>query len=900
MKKLAISLAITSALGLTACDDTSLEDVQAETKELRDQQLAESIEKQTTPHVRVVWDPANSNISIPNDLLMSGTIDGTLEMPAEVAAKVAGEAINFDNPEAALGALDGWGTQNAFTIGLEYDEGVDIDPTSILSGDSVALYQVEKYPSLTDSDCADSSMAGMVCKGLDKLTFGIDYVTTMSGGDIAIVPLKPLKGGASYTIALTKNIKDTNGNSLMPSSSYASVEQDINEFPIILPSIPDDELNATQAGFRLLQTITNNFEGTLARDFGANTDNIVYTQVFTVQSAGVPSADPIQVAKLLNAQEFATKAAADPASVAFGMKHLTVEDVMGLPSDAKLTVAQVLAAQGLIEDNPATAAYALFNAADLYGAELTLPYYLDDATGDPLTSRWKARCDSGATLSGMSDEQKAALAATAGDDQAFCSAFGLADLGVDTERHLTKYNPIPEVQSLQTVNVQITVPNIDNANVIRGMNGLPGIAARPDNGWPVVILQHGITSNKNDMLAATGMLSMFGFATVAIDHPLHGERGFVVGEGEEAKVINASSVVPGNDPTHYLNLQSLLTARDNLRQSVADTLQLRLALNAAVDMTDALAGLGLPDTGIMDSSRVYYLGHSLGAITGTNFTAIANSPVDTGDEATDAAVMASYKVSGSVLSNPGASIANFLVESQAFGDLIAASVTYGLGNELSEAIAANFDPTVMGQIIAANPACADALTDQNVALVCAFNAFKANASAEQLAGVAAGLSQFAFAAQAIIEAGDPTNYASLLKATDSPVLMYEMVGDLEMGGANPSDEVIPNTVSTNVLAGTTGLANQLGLSEITESVSDSSDSLSGVIRFTKGSHSTLLSPSTSLPEPYPTIYSAINQQMQMTAAYFFMSDGHSIQLLDDVLNICAIKNGGPEICSPSE
>ncbi|MDU0111608.1 hypothetical protein RT723_01000 [Psychrosphaera aquimarina] len=911
MNKLAISIAISSVLGLSACGDTTLEDVKQETQELQQEVAAKAAEK-FIPRVSVVWDPSGGNISVPNDLLLSGTIDGTLEMPDETSAKNAGEAVDFGNPAAAIGALDGWGTQNTFTIALNYaDPSVTIDPTTILSGDAVSVYQVEKFPSLTDPDCTNAAYSGLICKGLDKLTFGVDYVTSMAGGSIAITPLKALKAGASYAIALTKEIKDTNGNSLMPSSTYGSVEQDIETTPLVLPSLTAEELNSTQAGIRLLQTMTNNFENSLASAFGANKDSIVYTQVFTVQSAGVATSDPLQITKLLNAKTFAAAALSEDPMVQISAAFPIVSQ--------GYTVANALVGAGAIENDPASTPYALFNSANLYGGYIDVPYYLENTTtGNPLTGRWEAACDSGAILKSATAEQLAA--GTPGTNHATCQALGLADLGLDTQRHLTKYNPVPAVKSMEKVEVQITLPNIDNANIIRGINGLSPITAKPDAGWPVVILQHGITSNKNDMLAATGFLSMFGFATVAIDHPLHATRGFVSGEGETAKVINASSAVTGNDPTHYLNLSSLLTARDNLRQSIADTLKLRLSLNGLVDATaavDASGNLADPSAivrNIVDSSKVYYMGHSLGAITGASFTAIANSPVSAAlvtdstiedeavrqatAEATASQLAALYKVNASMLANPGSSIANFLLESGSFGDLVSASVVYGLGNELTEAMSAYLTPAALGAIIAANPSCAAATTDQNTALVCAYNAFKAEASAEQLAGIQAGLQQFAFAAQTVLEAGDPTNYAATLKATNTPVLMVEMVGDIELGGANPSDQVIPNSIATNPLAGTTGLANQLGLASVTESMLNSSETVSGIVRYTKGSHSTMLSPSTSLPEPYKTIYGSLNQELQLMMSYFFLSDGHSIQVSQGIIDNCIIQDTSNAACNP--
>jgi hypothetical protein len=350
------------------------------------------------------------------------------------------------------------------------------------------------------------------------------------------------------------------------------------------------------------------------------------------------------------------------------------------------------------------------------------------------------------------------------------------------------------------------------------------------------------------MLALTGALAMNGFATVAIDHPLHGERRIVLNEGEENELVVSATET---DPTHYLNLQSLLTARDNLRQSVADGLALRLAVNGMIDLSNPAA----PDLNVFDASKVYYVGHSLGAITGTLLTAVANTPANTGDAATDALVNVLYKINATVLANPGSSIANFLLESGAFSPLIKAMVTYGLGNELSAMIQANIDD--LQSVIAANLALGDGASAsctaayaavvaggapaQSDALICAYDAFINDAGAAELAGVQAGLAQFAFAAQAAIEAGDPTNYTSLLAATQTPTLVFETVGD---DALNPSDTVIPNSVSSDPfmqIAGTEGLANQLGLAGISGS-NMSETGLSGIARFRYGSHGSLLTP----------------------------------------------------------
>jgi Pla-1/cef family extracellular lipase len=879
MNKLAISIAITSVLGLSACDDTTLEDVQQESTELQ-LENAETAAENAASRLRVVWDPANSNVSVPTDLLFSGTSDFTLEMPGETASKDAGEDVDFTNVSNVIGALDGWGTQNPFVVSLEGDdESVAIDATTI-NGTSVALYQVVSYPDFRDEECSDTTKATLLCKAESQLVYGIDYIATASGNNIAVIPLKPFTAQTSYALTLTKAIKDTNGRDLMPSDTYGSVEQDITTTPLVLPSLSDDELNETQAGIRTLQTLINSFETVLANDLGADKDEIVYTQIFTTQSAGVAGTDPLQVTKQLNAQVFAATAAASSTAVV-----------------TSITTQGYNVAQGLGLTSPSLA-YSLYSSSDVYTTTIEVPYYLETPeTGDPLTGRWEAACDSGIVLALATDEQKAAAAANAGDNNATCTAIGLADLGLDTQRHLTKYNPLPKTKSTETVNVQVTLPNVAAANTFRALisaGQYPDIE-KDDAGWPVVIIQHGITSKKEEMLATTAWLSVNGYATVAIDHPLHGDRGFTVldTDGEISAVINTSSSVEGGAATTYLNLSSLLSARDNLRQSTADILKLRLALNALYDGA----------TPAVDPENVYFMGHSLGGIVGVNAVAVANTP--TGNTSLDAL----YKIKAAVFANPGSSIANFLVESGSFGPLVKASVVYGLGNELTDSLQANIDDliTVVGTNLArgvdASSYCsavyasvlASETPAQTDALICAFDEFMNTATIAEQTAVASAVSQFAFAAQAALEAGDPSNYTQLLKTLNTPVLVYEVAGDGT--DDNLPDQTIPNSISTDPfkgIAGTTGLANQLALSEVTETVTSETDTTSGIVRFTSGSHSTFANPSDAADTGGTA---TVHTEMQTIMYKFFNSDGKTIELTPGK---CVVKDVVDESCTAAE
>jgi len=358
----------------------------------------------------------------------------------------------------------------------------------------------------------------------------------------------------------------------------------------------------------------------------------------------------------------------------------------------------------------------------------------------------------------------------------------------------------------------------------------------PEAGWPVVILAHGITSKKEDMLAISGALSLAGVATIAIDQPLHGSRGYdLTGDGVDD--INATDV----SATHYMNLASLPTARDNLRQSVSDLLGLRLGINAVVDATTT--------QGVkFDTSRVSIMGVSLGAITGGNFAAVANTTM--GDEL--AALDSMFAIKEASLESPGGGLAQFLLESPAFGPLIKGLLLSSASEEFVALLVQLYGDTsdlTEEQLVAAVTAFMDALTD------------------EQTAEVEAVFSEFAFAAQTMMDAGDPTNYAETLGAT-TPVHMMTVVGD--GGDENLPDQVIP--VSTALpLSGQLPLASTIGLEQVTTTKADTQP-VSGLVLFNSGAHASSLSPASNAD---------VTTEMQKEVAAYIASDATVINISDE-------------------
>ena len=225
--------------------------------------------------------------------------------------------------------------------------------------------------------------------------------------------------------------------------------------------------------------------------------------------------------------------------------------------------------------------------ADIYVGFLEVPYYLDPAA--PLTGFWEA-------------------------------AAGGPPGGVPST-NLTRFNPVPVEKATLDIPLFVTVPNT---------------IAKPVAGWPVVIFQHGLTGNRAQAAAIAGAYASQGLVVAAIDIPLHGitndpnpvtnpflplyrgadERTF------KLDLVNNGTGAAGadgiDDPSgsYIINLESLLTSRDNLRQAALDIVQLAASLPGLDFDGDTVADI--------DAARIHFAGLSLGGIVGTVANAHAN------------------------------------------------------------------------------------------------------------------------------------------------------------------------------------------------------------------------------------------------------------------------------------
>ncbi len=800
MKKLVLSLAIASTLGLSACEDETIKDVENE---------VESNGTAVTASARVKFNPSAgaAGLSIPNDLIFQGTVDGTLEIPVA-------DPTDGSDPFVAISALDGWSISQPFPLAIEFPAGTSLSADSASEAASVRIFETIMGGDASDADCA-SVTRGLACKVVSELVFGQHFVTQKSGNNVVVVPTQPLKAETSYIMVMTNNLRDNNGKAVAGSTTYELARQDINTLPLG---------NASQLG---LQGAINSYEAAVVAA-GVDSDTIIYTAAMTTQST----------TRVLSTVK---------AVMAAGVPQMLANAQQGIPAigvaDTGMSVANVL--NGLI---PAEL-IPLYSAANYIRGSITLPYYSGVPSAEnplaPVNDWWRARCDSGATLAGLAAANPAAIPAGPLDaNDGFCMNFGLRDLSsvmaIDTERNLTKFNPIPATSAMLPIDVQMTTPDLAVANAVRASMSLPALE-EPANGWPVAMLVHGITSTKEQMLPITGLLSLYGIATIAIDQPLHGSRGFDLDPTNPGDEINTSTV----STLHYVNLGSMLTMRDNTRQSTADLLGLRLGMNF-------LGGLDVDGNPIrIDNSKVHLLGHSLGGIYGLNTVGLANTPLDP-------QIDGLFNISSTSLAMPGLMLANFGLDSPAFEGLAKSNLTLELSPEFKAA--------------------AEIALPENYSqaeLSAFYFAFYDALPAEDKAKLDAGFAQFTFAAQTVTDSGDPIAYVQALAATQTPTHLIEVVGN---GVDNLSDQTVTNRAPFTPMGGTEPAIAFLGLQGVSEDTNGS-----GVVRFVNGHHSSILDPRPTAASPDAELSARATQEMQTQVATFFASMGQLIKITDPVV-----------------
>jgi streptogramin lyase len=180
---------------------------------------------------------------------------------------------------------------------------------------------------------------------------------------------------------------------------------------------------------------------------------------------------------------------------------------------------------------------------------------------------------------------------------------------------------LPEV-FIPEIGTRTVTPIPQGTNEIYFTLQLP-LGQPPPGGWPVVIYGHGGGVTKDDFpLVFAGTMAANGIATISINAVGHG--GGPLGTLDVTTANGTTSIPAGGRgidqgkvgfigpqegfSTLFRSPQQIIGARDGIRQTVVDLMQLVHVIQA-----------GMPN---IDASRIYYFGISLGGMYGIPFLAV--------------------------------------------------------------------------------------------------------------------------------------------------------------------------------------------------------------------------------------------------------------------------------------
>jgi pimeloyl-ACP methyl ester carboxylesterase len=420
------------------------------------------------------------------------------------------------------------------------------------------------------------------------LVYDQDYVASYQNGKIAILPLHPFKSSNRYIVVLRKGIKATNGREIEPDYPTSLI---LGTKPLI-----DAEGNPTVV---------------LSKDPQENLVKATKLEAIRQHTQTLIAASRLPAESILDIWSFKTQTIGKVARAI--AQHNTQDAVLQL-QDIHTTSKDLLVnyynAIGETEKAAELNATMAGNAEVYVGVLANLPYYLGIPTDTnplaPLTESFQF----------------------AGD------------------------NPMPIERKRLTIPVLASVP------------GTASGCTEPLEGWPVAIFQHGITRNRLDVLAISEALARICYAVVGIDLPLHGiadpnnplydkahERtfnlDFLTQDKDEHILAKRPDGIPDSSGIHYINFTSLLTARDNVRQSTSDYIALQNAIAATQKDVNGVA---------FDGNKVAYVGHSLGTIAPFGYFSYMDE--------------ASLSLTTAMLSMPGGGITDIMIHSLTFGPAI--------------------------------------------------------------------------------------------------------------------------------------------------------------------------------------------------------------------------------------
>src|SRR5690554_1139556 len=866
-KKSLLSLAVASSLALTGCLDSGSSSKNANP-------VPEFSNTPTEGRTWPVFNPIKSQVPIPSDLIIDKEQgDGTYGLSPDPTNPVI-TALNELSGASTVapidiemsGAIDPKTVDkdSVFLIPLEYASGDPLQALSIGEPPRVAIDSIDSIPSIEVS------------------------VVEFSGKDfIRITPLKPLKPLTRYVVVVTNQVKDAGGQPLIPDTTYSLIASnedlpnprlgDVRNLvqklwePVATKFFQDAEIPLGKQNIALTFSLTTSGDekvlGYIAdpaqwfADTVANSVRVGAAKAavaggasdYTSVKAVVDSALDDWMPSSLNS-DFAPCDAHPSAEGRFGcvadvfVGNFTALDLLPTPKprnvefDTPKDATQVSAVLSSIVDP---------GEVMVVEGKMPLPYYLGvptDSNGAPiLTQSWTADTE---------------------------LAKALAQNGV----------PVPHADETKTTTVNYIFPfPKKQAEVTVPVLAMYTPGATNNGNLKTVIFQHGITTDRSAALAFGSALianSLDPLAVIAIDQPLHGvapaslekKQGYAVQllTGLNAKLLDAGQTPVDTSDPQVISSVLNKTFAENLVKSFNENFTLEAALNGSYDgINPAIKVAAMGAVSIQET--VERSGSTIPGLAATeyerhfDYTAnAANQPVPmnwSNPTALDSSGSLFINLTNFTntrdnlrqgvvdLLNLRLSIANMDLDGG--GNDLDPNQVYFVGHSLGTVngipfvATANSSATPDDNIVAANM-----LTPGGGIVRMLENS---PSFAPRILGglaAAAGLQQgdadletFFNVFQAAIDSVDPVNFADNLVANGSNVLVTQVNGDT----------VIPNEAYTETLgnaqpaplSGTEPLAKAMNASSITTA---GLHTLPGIVRFTAGTHSTPVLPTTGTDE----------------------------------------------------
>lgn len=588
---------------------------------------------------RVQKGKIHGTLPFPNDLLFWGSKDGTVNAP--LSASGGPRLIK------AVDSLDGFST-----VASAY---VDFSAPLKKNQNFAAHVQVFRLDG-SGTHIASRLSAGTVSVGRGRYYASGDYTLQLEpdsrdkpGRRLLVRPLKPLTPSTHYLVVVESGLIGAQGRRAGPSPDFAAVR---SKTPVESSTAPEVR-SRSRRNKKLLKHVQATYRplfDQLSKNWNIKRENIINAWTFTTQSIG----------SSLEALRKQANANASPGKIALADLGVT------------------------------TKAFGGAGRAEVFIGTVTLPYHLGVPTGKqpkaPLKDSW---------LTDTSQKPTDAGSATG----AGCSSLKSVPASP------TRCYPFPKQTAWMTVPVLATVP-LDGSGHI-------------EQGDSAVIVQHGYLRNRSVLLSIARTLSKRHLVGIAIDHPLHGitptsppgspvlktavirkleddHLGGYLPEYQATEAITAPHVTP---PVHgqgcvalsgavpyqcfgertfdldangngkidssgasYMNLAAPRVMRDNFRESVVGLMNLYATLKHSdhipVVSTPLSAPLAHGGSLRINNADVGFMGHSLGAIAGTTYTAVE--------------AKASFP---SVLANPGGGLGWMMLGSPALSGMARSYMT---------------------------------------------------------------------------------------------------------------------------------------------------------------------------------------------------------------------------------